>query len=67
MRAALAVTALAGLPALYHPVFNAEDFDLATRNRFFLCLRCDDPGFDAERSADLLKRLAPLRVSEVAP
>ena len=34
--------ALNGLPKLYHPIFNASDFELATRNRFFLCLRADD-------------------------
>src|SRR5207249_7691855 len=27
---------LNGLPRLHHPIFNAKDFDLASRNRFFL-------------------------------
>ncbi|HET9651107.1 MAG TPA: DUF3341 domain-containing protein, partial [Usitatibacter sp.] len=26
-----------GLPRLRHPVFNVREFELATRNRFFLC------------------------------
>ena len=33
---------LNGLPRLTHPVFNVREFDLASRNRFFLCLRADD-------------------------
>ena len=33
---------LNGLPRLHHPVFNAPDFDLATRNRFFLCIEAAD-------------------------
>ena len=32
-----------GLPRLRHPVFDAPHFDLATRNRFFLCLLASDP------------------------
>lgn len=56
----------AGLPALYHPIFDAPDFDLATRNRFFLCLREDDPAFDDHSAHALLRRLQPLRISEVA-
>lgn len=28
-----------GLPRLRHPVFNAADFHLATRDRYFLCIR----------------------------
>jgi hypothetical protein len=32
-----------GLPRLRHPVFEAKDFELSTRNRFFLCLRADVP------------------------
>ncbi|MDB6001016.1 MAG: hypothetical protein JWP52_2715 [Rhizobacter sp.] len=54
-----------GLPRLNHPVFNAPDFDLASRNRFFLCLRCDDPAFEPQSAADLLDAMQPLRRSEV--
>jgi len=54
-----------GLPRLYHPVFDAEDFDLASRNRFFLCLRSDDPAFEADAAARLLDTMAPLRRVEV--
>jgi hypothetical protein len=54
------------LPRLHHPLFAAADFDLATRNRFFLCLRSDDPAFDGQRSAAFLAGLAPIRQSEVA-
>ena len=57
----------AGMPRLYHPVFNAPDFDLSMRNRFFLCLRRDDPAFDDRQARALLQRLDPLRVSEVMP
>jgi hypothetical protein len=56
---------LNGLPRLVHPVFNAPDFDLATRNRFFLCLRPDDGTFDGEGARDFLEGLQPLRVIEV--
>ena len=55
-----------GLPRLRHPVFGARDFDLATRNRFFLCLRSDDPAFDAQGLQRLLDELKPLRRAEVA-
>ena len=54
-----------GLPQLYHPVFNAPDFDLAMRNRFFLCLRRDDPAFDEAGAARLLDAMQPLRRCEV--
>ncbi|MDZ5457346.1 quinol:electron acceptor oxidoreductase subunit ActD [Azohydromonas lata] len=53
------------LPDLAHPVFSAPDFELATRNRFFLCLRADDPAFDAQRGAAWLDGQGPLRRSEV--
>ena len=54
-----------GLPRLHHPIFNAPDFDLASRNRFFLAIRATDPGFDAARTRDFLLALAPLRLIEV--
>ncbi len=54
------------LPRLAHPIFDAPDFDLATRNRFFLCLRRDDPAFDEVSAAALLDSTRPLRRAEVA-
>jgi hypothetical protein len=67
--AALAVffgfLALNGLPKFYHPVFNASDFDLASRNRFFLCIRSCDPHFDSAKTHDFLQILEPIRVFAV--
>ena len=65
LAAVLALFFANGLPNLYHPIFNAPDFDLAMRNRFFLCLRSDDPAFDADGAVRLLDGLAPLRRAEV--
>jgi hypothetical protein len=53
------------LPALYHPVFAAPDFKAASRDRFFLCLRADDPAFERTAAGRLLDGLRPLRRSEV--
>jgi len=55
-----------GLPRLAHPVFDAPDFDLTTRNRFFLCLLTDDPAFDKPEAVALLDSTAPIRRDEVA-
>jgi hypothetical protein len=56
---------LNGLPRLYHPVFNVREFDLASRNRFFLCLRARDAKFTPETARDFLRRLQPLGVWDV--
>ena len=55
-----------GLPRLRHPLFDVREFDLATRNRFFLFLPAADPAYDAERSRKWLDDMAPLLVKEVA-
>jgi hypothetical protein len=65
LAAVLGMLLLNGLPQLYHPVFNAPDFDLATRNRFFLCVRSEDARFDADETRGFLESLKPLRVVEV--
>lgn len=54
-----------GLPRLRHPVFDAPDFEQATRNRFFLCLPSHGPAFDVEAARRFLDGLAPLAVAEV--
>ena len=53
--------ALNGLPRLHHPLFNVREFDLASRNRFFLCLR----GADTEAAREFLRALRPLGVWDV--
>ena len=53
--------ALNGLPRLHHPLFNVREFDLASRNRFFLCLR----GADIDTAREFLRALRPLGVWDV--
>lgn len=63
--AVISMFAANGLPRLRHPLFSVPEFDLATRNRFFLCLRCDDPAFEDRRARELLDDLQPMRCVEV--
>jgi len=57
--------ALNGLPCPYHPVFNVERFALATKDRFFLLIKADDPKYDAIQTRNFLAELKPREVSEV--
>lgn len=59
------VLALNGLPMPYHPVFNVERFELASRNRFFLCIEADDPNFDRDDTWKFLESLGPQGVYQV--
>lgn len=65
LAAFLSMLAANGLPRLRHPLFAVPEFDLASRNRFFLCLRCDDPAFDSRRARELLQAMHPMRCVEV--
>jgi hypothetical protein len=56
--------ALNGLPRLRHPIFDTADFHLASRNRFFLCVRADDPLFDDQRTRSWLATLSPVRIAQ---
>lgn len=56
---------LNGLPQLYHPLFNSDAFELASRNRFYLCVRCSDRKYDAKAVERHLAALDPILVEEV--
>ncbi len=61
----LGMLALNGLPTPYHPVFNVPRFELATRNRFFLCIKAWDPNFDLQKTKEFLATLKAKEVSEI--
>ena len=61
----LSMLVQSGLPRLHHPIFNAPDFDLASRNRFFVSVRVTDAAFDADAVRAFLSGLMPVKVFEV--
>jgi hypothetical protein len=63
--AVLAMLVQNGLPRLYHPLFEVEEFELASRNRFFLCLPAHDPVFAPGPARALLEELQPMLLREV--
>jgi len=66
--AALAATfgmlAMNGLPTPYHPLFNVPRFALATRGRFFLCVKARDKKFDLSSTRQFLESLKPFGIYE---
>lgn len=65
LSAVLGMIALNRLPMPYHPVFNVERFELATRDRFFLCIEATDSRFDADQTPRLLETLDAQGIYEV--
>ena len=63
--AVLGMLVLNKLPQPYHPVFNAPNFALATRDRFFLAIEANDPKFNHAEVVELLKSLDALEVNDV--
>jgi hypothetical protein len=63
--AVLGMLALNGLPQPHHPVFNAPNFALASKDRFFLVIETEDLLFDREKTRLFLEGLEARQVSEV--
>ncbi|MDX1665520.1 MAG: DUF3341 domain-containing protein [Candidatus Promineifilaceae bacterium] len=57
---------LTGLPAQHRLLRHAPDFDLASRDRFFLAIMAEDPQFHPERARRFLESLGPLEVYPLA-
>ena len=63
--AVLGMLVLNKLPQPYHPVFNAPNFALATRDRFFLVIEANDPRFIHDETTQFLNTVGARNVSDV--
>jgi len=56
---------LAGLPRLHHPVFSDPRFPRASQDRFFVCIRADEPGYSEEAARATLLGADPESIEVV--
>lgn len=66
LTAAFGMLAMCGLPAPYHPLFNAPNFRTgASSDKLFLCLEARDPKFSLAETRAFLEELGPVSIVEV--
>ncbi len=65
LAAVIGMLVMNGLPMPYHPVFNAPNFALASKDKFFLCIESADPRFDLTTTRQFLEQTDARVVTEV--
>ena len=63
--AVFGMLALNKLPQPYHPVFNAPNFALATRDSYFLVIEASDQKFEHDQVMSFMRDLSPKDVLDV--
>jgi hypothetical protein len=58
---------IAGFPRLHHPAFSDRRFHRASQDRFFVCVRSDDPKYSEQSVRDAFFASRPESIEEVAP
>jgi Protein of unknown function (DUF3341) len=65
LSAVLGMLAMNGLPRPHHPLFAVPQFNRATQDRFFLCIRRTDRLFHERTTREFLERLGAKEVIDV--
>jgi hypothetical protein len=65
LSAVFGMLAMNGLPTPYHPVFNVARFALASKDRFFLCVKARDKKFELAQTKAFLESLESHGVFEI--
>jgi hypothetical protein len=66
LSAVLGMLAMNGLPRPHHPLFAVPQFDRATQDRFFVCIRSTDPKYHERTTREFLQRLGAKEVIDVS-
>ncbi len=65
LTAVFGMLALNRLPMPYHPVFNVPSFQLASQDKFFLCIEARDPIYDKEKTRSFMESIGADQVNDV--